>query len=63
MSKLVLAMKTSKLTSSGPRSWSDLVPLQVLVPILSTVVALGIGLLIIAATGGSVTEAIEAFWD
>jgi simple sugar transport system permease protein len=56
-------MKTSKLTSSGPRSWSDLVPLQVLVPILSTVVALGIGLLIIAATGGSVTEAIEAFWD
>lgn len=37
--------------------------LKVAVPVVATVAALLIGLLIIAATGGSVTEAMAAFWD
>src|SRR5215467_5604693 len=42
---------------------SVLLPPRVMVPVVSTIVALGIGLLIIASTGGSVVEAMEAFWD
>jgi len=63
MSKLVLAMKRPKSMSGAPGAEFNLVPLQVLVPVLSTLIALGIGLLIIASTGGSVSEAIAAFWD
>lgn len=34
-----------------------------MVPVISTVIALGIGVLIIASTGASVLGAIDAFWD
>jgi simple sugar transport system permease protein len=63
MSKLVLAMKRPKLASGLSSGKLDLFPLQVVVPVASTIVALGIGLLIIAATGGSVLDAVGAFWD
>jgi len=56
-------MKRPKSMFGAPGAGFNLVPLQVLVPVLSTLIALGIGLLIIASTGGSVSEAIAAFWD
>jgi general nucleoside transport system permease protein len=59
MSKLAIGMKHPALQ----RSRSGWVPLQVVVPVASTIVALGIGLLIIASTGGSVSDAVGAFWD
>lgn len=37
--------------------------LKIVVPVVATLVALLLGLAIIAATGISVTEALEAFWD
>lgn len=40
-----------------------LVPLSTLVPVAATIVALLLGLAIIAATGSSVEDAIDAFWD
>jgi ABC-type uncharacterized transport system permease subunit len=59
MSKLAIDMKHPVLRS-GKSGW---LPLQVIVPVASTIVALGIGLLIIALTGGSVSDAVGAFWD
>lgn len=56
-----MVMKNPKLARVAQGTRLELVPLQVLVPVVSTVIALGIGLLIIAATGASVVEAIEAF--
>jgi len=41
-----------------PGSW-----LKIVVPVAAVVVALGFGLLIIAATGSSVVDAMAAFWD
>ena len=58
-----MVMKNPKLARVAQGTRLELVPLQVLVPVVSTVIALGIGLLIIAATAASVVEAIEAFWD
>src|SRR5262249_11270512 len=63
MSRFGMVMKNPKLARVAQGAKLDFVPLQVLVPVVSTVIALGIGLLIIAATGASVAEAVEAFWD
>lgn len=63
MSRTGAAIKHTKPASIGRGAKLDFVPLQVLVPVASTVVALGIGLLIIASTGESVADAIEAFCD
>lgn len=56
-------MKPPNFSFSTAGARFEFAPLQVLVPVLSTIVALAIGLLIIASTGGSVIEAVEAFWD
>lgn len=61
MSKSEFAVKSSSL--GWPDGLKAAVPLQIVVPVVATIGALLIGLLIIAITGGSVSEAIEAFWD
>ncbi|ABR89819.1 ABC-type uncharacterized transport system, permease component [Janthinobacterium sp. Marseille] len=55
----------SALWSEGntPFSFKFHLPMKVIVPVLATVVALLLGVALIACTDSSVSEAIEAFWD
>ena len=52
MSRLAMVMKNPKLARVAKGARLELVPLQVLVPVVSTIIALGIGLLIIAGCLG-----------
>lgn len=63
MSRTILTLKHLTTGSGSPVRRFNIVPLEIMVPVLSTIVALGVGLLIIAMTGGSVVDAIDAFWD
>ncbi|MBR0795334.1 ABC transporter permease [Bradyrhizobium jicamae] len=56
-------MKIPKFAEVARGARFDVRPLQVMVPVISIVIALGIGVLIIASTGASVLGAIDAFWD
>ena len=58
-----LTMQPVQSPASGPRRLAPGTLLKIAVPVVATAAALLIGLLIIATTGSSVRDAMEAFWD
>ncbi len=49
-------------TDASARPWSAYVPTSGLVPLLIVVIALAIGMLLVAATGASVSTALSSLW-